>query len=135
MPGWLLKRLMPAPQQAREQTKLPSADQFEGYRAQALDDLNAIVNQLSSLTNGRRTETFRLAATIGKYVPRFLSAGEVEEAMLQACSANGGEAKHGVSYLKTQIRSGLKFARTDSLPPLMKKYWPKSKQEQQENRL
>jgi hypothetical protein len=74
---------------------------------------------VSGLTDGRHQAPFSMACVIGKYRAHgFLSDTEIEDALLDASTANGALSKYALKDLRSQIRNGLRKAQADGLPPL-----------------
>jgi Bifunctional DNA primase/polymerase, N-terminal len=119
LPNWAVQMLLPKPTPARKPTILPSPQDAEGYRRQALADLHELRRVVSGLTDGRHQAPFSMACVIGKYRAHgFLSDTEIEDALLDASTANGALSKYALKDLRSQIRNGLRKAHADGLPPL-----------------
>lgn len=119
LPDWVIQALAPAPKLRRPPAVKIEPGNSEGYRRQALSDLQEVVNRISGLNDGRHEAPFDAACTIGKYHHHgFLTEGEIEKALLDASQLNGALQKYGARDLAIQIRNGLVRARSDALPPL-----------------
>lgn len=99
------------------------ADDDEGMRRQALADLKAVADELSSLTDNRRQKLFGLACRVAKYVHhKRLSEAEFLAALREATAANGSLTKHGAGWVASTLRSALVKSQGDALPPLARMY-------------
>lgn len=95
----------------------------DGMRRQALSDLDTASQRYATLTDGRRSELFRLVCTIAKYVVHdVLTEPEVRAAFLAAAAANGATAKHGLRWAEHTITRALAKGRNDPLPPLARQF-------------
>ena len=110
----------------RARQRLPPAldpTDATGMRAQALHDLEQVTAELSTLQDGRRNETFRAAARVGKYVANAqLSYAEVLQALREAARSNGSLQKHGDRWLTGCVARALRMAQNDPLPPLARQF-------------
>jgi Bifunctional DNA primase/polymerase, N-terminal len=119
LPDWAVKMLTLKPPPPHKPTVLPSPQDADGYRRQALADLHELRRTVSQMADGRHQAPFSKACAIGKYRAHgFLADAEIEAALLDACAANGALSKYAMRDLQTQIRNGLRKARADGLPPL-----------------
>ena len=99
------------------------ADDDGPMRMQALADMQDRAARLASKIDGRKSEAYKAAAAVGKYVAAgMLSADEVIAALMDAWADCGGLKKHGPKYGLDQIRNGLQISRNDPLPPLANQY-------------
>ena len=119
LPDWVAKMLLPRPKVAHKPVIVPSSGDVQGYRRQALSDLQELAASVSSLADGRHQAPFRMACRVGKYQAHgFLSSAEIEGALLNASASNGALTKYALKDLTKQIANGLRRARSDILPPL-----------------
>jgi hypothetical protein len=118
-----VKTLLPKPPPPRKPTVLPSPQEAEGYRRQALADLHDLRQIISGMSDGRHQAPFFKACAIGKYVVHgFLTEAEIEAAFLDASANNGALSKYAMADLQSQIRRGLRKAQSDGLPPLHRQH-------------
>jgi hypothetical protein len=119
LPHWAVKMLLPRSTSPRKPVVVPSPRDAQGYRRQALADLDELAATVSSLADGRHQAPFQMACRIGKYQANgFLTAAEIEGAILNASGNNGALSKYALRDLTFQIANGLRRAQADALPPL-----------------
>ena len=119
LPRWIVDALQSPPKPKLHRARLPPPHEFEGYRRQALAQLQRLAARMAALGDGRHQAPFIMACRIGKYQRHgLLSDAEIEEAFLAACASNGALAKYTSEDLRAQIKNGLRRAANDELPPL-----------------
>ena len=102
---------------------LPSADDEDGMRRQALHDLQIVASEFATLQDGRRQKLFSLACKVGKYVAHgIVTEGEFVAAFKEAASANGALNRHGTGWAVQTLRSAINTTRGDKLPPLARAF-------------
>jgi hypothetical protein len=109
---------------------LASGDLSESYRRMARKCIRTAATRLSSYSDGRHNALFNAASGLGRYVHHgIISRGELVDALIAACDANGLKAKRGLKECHDCIDRGLDYSRGDSLPdlpaakPRSKPYW------------
>src|SRR5262249_52569588 len=111
LPKWVVEMLAPKPK--RQPLKRINYGNMQGYRRQALADLEYQMRKIAGLA------PFKAGAALGAYVRhKLLTDSEVEDAIMSACTQNGLCSKYSPNDLRGQIRNGLEKARGDALPPL-----------------
>ena len=118
LPKWMIEDLALKLEPKRPLKRIDYGN-MEGYRRQALADLDHQMHKIAGLTDGRHEAPFKAGAVLGAYVlHKLLTVSDVEDAIMSACSQNGACSKYSPNDLRRQIRNGLEKARGDALPPL-----------------
>ena len=119
LPRWIIDALQSPPKPKLLRVRLPPPHEFEGYRRQALAQLQRLAAHMAALGDGRHQAPFIMACRIGKYQRHgLLTDTEIEQAFLAACASNGALAKYTSEDLRAQIKNGLRRAANDELQPL-----------------
>lgn len=113
-----------ARQQVERPARLPlRSDDGSAMRRQAEHDLRAAADALATLQDERRTELFRSAARLAKYVANgILAVEEARAALIEASVANGAVAAHGRVWAEQCIDRAFALGRADPLPPLARRF-------------
>src|SRR5207244_12175072 len=118
-PRRAVRALQPPPEPVRKPLMQVELGNLQGYRRQALADLDEATRKLATLSDGRHEAPFKVASALGKYVAhKLLTESDLEDAVIDACSHNGALKKYSRNDLLKQIRNGLKKASRDDLPAL-----------------
>ena len=119
LPRWVIDSLHPRSKPTPTRSRLPSLDEVDGYRRQAIAELQELTDQMATLADGRHQAPFSMACRIGKYHRHgLLTEAEIEQAFLDASASNGSLSKYAAQDLLSQIKNGLRRAVNDVLPPL-----------------
>jgi hypothetical protein len=113
-----------ARQQVEKRAHVPlRSDDWSAMRRQAEYDLRVAADTLAALQDERRTELFRSAARLAKYVGNgILTAGEARAVLIEASVSNGAVAAHGQTWAEQCIERAFAFGRADPLPPLARRF-------------
>ena len=99
------------------------ADDENGLRRQAEHDLQTAATALAALQDERRTELFRSAARLAKYIAHgILTADEARAVLIEASVANGAVAAHGRVWAEQCVDRAFALGRADPLPPLARRF-------------
>jgi hypothetical protein len=130
LPDWAVKMLQPRPRPSPKFSRVPRPEAAEGYRRQALTDLQELTIMMATMNDGRHEAPFRMACRIGCYQAHgHLSSREIEKAFLDASDSNGALSKYARRDLRSQIGNGLRYAQKDGLPPLREEFIVKKKED------
>ncbi|MFZ4807592.1 MAG: hypothetical protein ACOYLQ_10070 [Hyphomicrobiaceae bacterium] len=112
------RRLVAKPARAQLES-----DDENGMRRQAEHDLRSAADALSTLRDERRTELFRSAARLAKYIAHgILTADEARAVLIDASVANGAIAAYGRVWAEQCVGRAFALGRADPLPPLARRF-------------
>lgn len=99
------------------------SDDGSGMRRQAEHDLQTAAKALVARQDERRTELFRSAARLAKYVAHgILTAEEARAVLIDASVANGAVAAYGRFWAEQCVDRAFELGRADPLPPLARRF-------------
>lgn len=123
LPRWVIDMLKPKPMP--KVAPMPRIDfaNLQGYRRQAMADLDRMAKRIAALADGRHEAPFKAGASLGVYVHHgVLDPGLLEQAVMAACQSNGALTKYKPQDLRKQIANGILRARGDHLPRLAREH-------------